>query len=664
MTQMVLFVNNVKKLLLSAKITKEGDRAVDTAKLIIPPTVDAQINDKIILIQDMIPIDNLSVIYNFNDNLSDESGYNNNSTASAGISYIDGQWNGKALSFNGTTTYNEIDDATNLNFDGVFDIFIWAKWSSTTKEYLFSKRTTSSNGIAVSVNDTTAGDIAVEVSGTDLISSSGVFNDGNNHLIRITRNSANLVTLYVDNVSKGTSTISGDLTTTGKLRIGRNESTTFFTGSMDSFRMYKGSYASINHASKVYNSRNPRTVMKFGGNVTKIEKKIISKKVDCFSFGKVLGESEIRGDVYDNKTPEFIIEDLITRNTTLTYIGKGGATGVTLGKYSANGKLIDILRDFSNLTGYVFYTNGLEEFIFEPNKYTNINFTFEHGVNSLIYKTQYDDTEIVNDLIVLGENKRYRSEETFTGNGSNIVFTLNNGAVSTRITVGGTQKTPEVDYTVDSLGKTITFTIAPSGTVIVDYEYEKPLYIRGTRQTSIDTYGVHAKRLIMPWITNRNDGVRFVQSYLGKYKDIRLNIKIEVPTLFNSIQENDIVHVKNTIKGIDSDFVIKGIVWSYPEYKTVIDVGEYGFDFLEIDKQITEKLHDLEDALTTNKEIRDYESPEEIMVFDDIVVQFVTEDFTETLNIVNTPVIYDKTGGIYGSGTYGSRVTGSVYVSE
>jgi hypothetical protein len=85
---------------------------------------------------------------------------------------------------------------------------------------------------------------------------------------------------------------------------------------------------------------------------------------------------------------------------------------------------------------------------------------------------------------------------------------------------------------------------------------------------------------------------------------------------------------------------------------------------LEIDKQITEKLHDLEDALTTSKEIRDYESPEEVMVIGDIVVQFVTEDFTETLNIVDTPVIYDKTDNNYGSGTYGSRVTGSVYVSE
>jgi hypothetical protein len=406
--------------------------------------------------------------------------------------------------------------------------------------------------------------------------------------------------------------------------------------------------------------------MKFGGRITKIEKHTTYKNAKCFSFGKELAEVEIRGDIYDNKTPEYIIEDLITNNTTLTYVGKGGATGIYLDKYIANGKMIDILRDFSALTGYIFYTNGSKQLIFEPNKFTDIDFMFTHGVNSKTLTTKYDDTEIVNDLIVLGENLRYRTTETFTGDGNENAFSLNNVAISTRVTVGGSEKIPEIDFMVDGIGRNIIFTVAPANNaaIVMDYEYEKPLYIRGTKQSSITTHGVHAKRLIMPWIKTRNDGVRFIQSYLSKFKDIRLNIKVEIPTLFNSIQENDIIHVKNDIKNIDGQFVVKGIKWKYPEYITELNVGEYSFDFLEIDKQVTEKLHDLEDAFTTNKEIREYESPEEVMVINDIVVQFVTEDMTETLNIVDTPVIYDKTNNNWGSGTYGSRITGSVYVSE
>ena len=666
MTQMVLFLNDVKKQLVSAEIVREGDRATDLANIVLPPLVDVFTNDKIILVQDMIPINNLSAIYNFNENLNDESGNLNASTTSVGVTYIDGQWNGKALSFNGTSTYFEVDDATNLNFSGEFEVFIWVKWSSTTKQYLITKRTTSSNGFGISVNHTTAGDIAVELGGTTLVSTSAGFNDNSNHLIRVTRDSSNLVTLYVDKVSKGTATISGDLTTSAKLRVGRDESTTYFTGTMDSVRLYKGTPVSTAQAEKVYNNRNPRTVMKFGGRVTKIEKQIINKKAKCFSFGKVLSEIEIRGDIYDNQTPEYIIEDLITNNTDLTYIGKGGSTGLILEKYIANGKLIDILRDFSALTGYIFYTNGLKEFVFEPNRFAEVDFTFTHGINATIYKTSYDDTEIVNDLIVLGENLRYRTVQTFSSTGG-VTYALNQGAVSTRVTVNGTEKEAEQDYNVDAIGKTITFTTAPSGTIVVEYEYEKPLYIRGTRQSSINQHGVHAKRLIMPWIKNRQDGVRFIQSYLNKFKDIRLNIKLQVPTLFNSIQENDIIYVKNTIKNIDSQFVVKGITWAYPSNITYLDLGEYSFDFLEIDKQVTEKLHDLEDAFTTNKEIREYESPEETLVIGDTVYQIVHEEFTETLNMPDSTSIIEKNDNNYGTGTYGSQYpshnTGSVYVS-
>jgi hypothetical protein len=666
MTQVNLFINDIKKSLIESEITKEGDRAIDEAIIKVPPSVDVNVNDKIIIIQDMIPLDNISAIYNFNEHVNDESGYLNDSTVSAGLSYIDGQWGGKALSFNGTSTYFEVDDNTKLNFDGKFEIFIWAKWNSTTKEYLLSKRTTSSNGIAISVNHTTAGDVAVEVGGTTLISSSSGFNDGGNHLIRINRDSANLVTMYIDKISNGTSTISGDLTTTGKLRVGRNESSTYFTGSMDSVRLYKGTPSTTTFGEKVYNNRNPRTIIKFGGRATKISKETVFKKAQCFSFGKELAEVEIRGDIYDNKTPEFIIEDLIEDHTSLTFVNRGGATGITLTKYIANGKLIDILRDFAALTGYIFYTNGLKQFIFEPNRFTELNFTFENGVNSRILTSKYDDTEIVNDLIVLGENLRYRAIENFNGNGSTTNFSLNDGAISTRVTISGVEQIPELDYDVDSLGKTVSFIVAPSsGTnnVSIDYEFEKPLYIRGTRSSSIATYGTHAKRMLLPWIKNRNDGVRFIQSYLSKFKDVRLNVKIDVPTLFNSIQENDIIHIKNTIKNIDSDFVVKGIKWKYPSYITTIDAGEYSFDFLEIDKQITEKLHNLEDAFTTNKEVREYESPEEILVLVDTFVQNVVDTYTETLNIGDVTNIYDKTIATYGVGSYGSRTSGNVYGS-
>ena len=363
MPTVAVFIEDVKKSFIKTTIIKEGDRAIDEADIELPPTVDINNNNKVIIIQDMVPLDNLSAIYNFNETVTDESGHLNNPTASAGLTYLDGQWQGKALSFNGTSTYFEVNDKANLNFSGEFEVFIWANWGVQSKKYLLTKRTTSSNGLGISVNHTTAGDIALELGGTTLVSSSAGFNDGNNHLIRVTRDSSNLVTLYVDKVSKGTATISHNLTTSGKLRVGRDEANTYFTGSLDSVRLYKGTPLETRFGEKIYNIRNPRTVMKFGGKVTKIKKETIKKTVKCFSFGKELGEIEIRGDVFDNQTPEAIIESLITNNTTLTFSRKGALSGMTLKNYVAVGKLIDILRDFTSLTGHIFYTNGNKEFI-------------------------------------------------------------------------------------------------------------------------------------------------------------------------------------------------------------------------------------------------------------------------------------------------------------
>ena len=79
------------------------------------------------------------------------------------------------------------------------------------------------------------------------------------------------------------------------------------------------------------------------------------------------------------------------------------------------------------------------------------------------------------------------------------------------------------------------------------------------------------------------------------------------------------------------------------------------------DRQLTQKIHDLEDSMTTNKEIREYESPEELLALTDGIVINVREDLTETLNIADSAHIYDKTVATYGVGHYGSRTTREIY---
>ena len=47
MATVSVFVEDIKKSFVETKIIKEGDRAIDEADIIFPPTVDVNINDKI-----------------------------------------------------------------------------------------------------------------------------------------------------------------------------------------------------------------------------------------------------------------------------------------------------------------------------------------------------------------------------------------------------------------------------------------------------------------------------------------------------------------------------------------------------------------------------------------------------------------------------------------
>ena len=686
MSVVKLIVNNVAVNPLEVELKKEGDRAIDQMQFKIANNVSVSANNNVIWMQDYVTLDNLSAIYNLQATSKDESDNDNHGTAS-NVTYSDGAFDDYCANFNGTNSKIEVPDSDELDFSGKFDIIVWLKWTATTTSMpILSKRTTATNGWQLEVNTSSAGDVSFKIGTATITSSSAGYNDGLYHMVRVTRNENNLITLYVDNTSKGSTTNNTNATSTAILKIGTgsllgtginlfqptsglfqsnifdtglyypSQSVKYFAGSISRIRLYNDTIRDT-EATKLYTKNNPRSTMKFGGYVTKIEDKTTHKEVIAQSFGKILGETEIRGTVYDDKSPEYIINDLITNNTSFTYTERGVNSGIIISKFTADGKLIDIVRNMGALTNKVFYTTPTNLFVFEPAEYNITTVHLQHGVNSRILENGYDDTEIVNDLTVLGVRTQYYTEESQSLS-SATSMTLANGAISVQVTDDGSELTPEVDYTLDSVGKTIEFTNAVSGTIIAKYDYEKPLLIRGTRASSQASYGVHAKRLNLPWITNRQDGVRFVQSYLNRYKDINKKIKIEIGELDNFLNENDLIFVTNSNMGLSAQtFVVKSIQWKYPTYETILNVGEYYFDYFEYDKQIVQKLHNVEGALSTIKEIREYESPEEILPLVDstgVTVQDVHK-YTETLNMSDSDHIYDKSRATWGSSKYGSR---------
>lgn len=71
-------------------------------------------------------------------------------------------------------------------------------------------------------------------------------------MVRIVRNASNVITLYVDQVSKGTATVSTDLTDTNALLLGKDYGGTYYGGSIGRLRIYKGYNITSQEASKLY----------------------------------------------------------------------------------------------------------------------------------------------------------------------------------------------------------------------------------------------------------------------------------------------------------------------------------------------------------------------------------------------------------------------------
>lgn len=576
---------------------------------------------------------------------------------------------GCAMVFNGTDSYQEIPHTTDFDFTGRFDIQVWAKWSTTSLGYIYARRLLSGNGFALSVNRLATGDIVAEIDGNNIKTCGTSYNDDAWHFIRVYRDSNNVVHLEVDNIEKNTFTVGSDLTLASPaLFIGTNHNrTAYFDGMINVIRMYKTSLGSV-ETTRLYSEVTSTSIMKFGGFSTKITKEINKKNIVAHSFGKSLGETEVRAQQYNSRSPEFIIDDLVRNNTSLVPHIHGTCSGIIISRFNADGKLIDIIRDLSQLMGKTFYTDALKQFHLHETAFSTTCFVFTHGVCSTNFECVNDDTEIVNDLVVIGESKRYGTSETFTGDGCGKTVYLQHGAVSSSVTVGGTAQTAEQDYETCVINKTITFDVAPGCgvSVVVDYDYEIPLLIRGEKQSSIDLYGRHSKRLVMPWIKTRNDGIRFINGYLNRFKEIRASFKLDLAVMKNSLNEGDIVRVINSIKNVDSSFVVKSLTWRYPDMKTTVLLGEFKFDDLEYEKQIIEKLHDLESAITEIKDIRCSEQLEEVMALCDSVNiiggiecgSIFAESMTMTDGVTVTSVVpatynvnFYNDGSIYGTCT-------------
>lgn len=603
------------------------------------------------------------------------------------ISYVNGNI-GYAIDFNGVDTSFYIPHSTNIDLSTTFDIYFWVNTGAFSgTQTIFNKSSTATNGIEFSIRGAAAtagytstgytstgyttqnipGTAKLRIGSTELNGTID-FSDSSWHLIRLTRNSSNLVSIYVDNVLDNSATVSTSISTTANFTFGKNYAgSQFFQGNIQLFRVYVGGFLTSDEATTLNTiTNNPLSIMKFGGRVTKMTKDLAMSNVLAQSHGEDLGNIDVTGLKYNNRSPEQIIEDILYSESSLTPNIFATASGVTITKFNADGKLIDIIKDLMNIAGVTFYTDGNKQFYLIDRTFNTTSLTFTHGVNSTIDTTENNHSELVNDLLVIGETQTFLTEELQSGTGTKTIFSLNHVAASLKVEHPvGTIKNPDTDYTLDTLKKEVTFTSAPaSGTnnVKFTYDYSEPLFIRGTNPSSIAQFGTHAKRLLMNWIRTREDGIRFINAYLDRYSTITQSIEVNIPGLYSTIREADVITCTNSLKNIAGGFIVKSIEYKYPDMNTILKCGEFTFSSFEDDKDIANKIHDLESIViaAATAELQSTEEFLETLALTDVFITYEAladgTNFTESMGMTDVftetqmfDAIYDDAGTFYDS---------------
>ena len=637
--------------ILTAHIKNDGDRAVDSAEFSIPIISEVNEGDHIKYIQDDVDTTSLIGLWNFNGSTRDESGYDNDGndgthTAVMNKSAIDGgsgdqmeeyiKDNMVGLNFDGNdivTIPNKTHLVTGtpnvLNFSGMFDIFLRFRFDGAThsEQIVFSKRSaTTGIEIGYDANDhvivhITSSSSTQTVTGTTDIEDSMP-------LVRVRRNAAGLVQLFIDGVEEGTAiTDITDLTITGNGFFGADYSGSKICDNifLAMIRIYKDNLSDNDAFTLLSHFRHAFT-MKFEGTVWKIEDKIKSKKVHCKGINKVLPETIINKSVLDLRD-----ESASSNGSDNIFIGLGvsevlqqildqidpgylvtdeDSTPTSIGNHIAYGNLLSNIQLLLLVQNREFYTLPRRVIMMDADNTTS-NYIFTHGKGVDITTSGQDDSTIINDVsLKSGEVFRTISESPSETGTRNYVLTKEPASIirvmdgTTPLNYVGAGVGSNPFYTFDSFTKTINLGTAASGTVSIEYTYaDSGVFIAPIRDTaSIAKYGRKSKQVSIGGFGG--DLPLLLINILDNNKEASERITINSPLLLNSIRINHEIQVVNTLKNINittgqsiSRIKIRSIEWFYPEGRTIINAGEHKFDSFDIDKFTAAQVRTLtEDA--------------------------------------------------------------------
>lgn len=329
-----------------------------------------------------------------------------------------------------------------------------------------------------------------------------------------------------------------------------------------------------------------------------------------------------------------IFQDLVTTfgglNADATTIQDSG-TAITLDQFVCNhADVFERCQALADALEWQFYYRAdTDKVYFEPKGFTVNTTILTVGDNVYnIPKWSYDNTDMVNDLTVVGayqeiettESGRIDTTSGYTTSSIALTFTpisvkiyMDASNPPTTLKVGGLPDSTSVfDYYVDKLNKKIlpapgtSFTSADYAEI--RYSHAVPVPVHQISQVSIDAYGTFTNTVTYEDLRNVDDAEQRGSNYLLKYSQpfIYATLKVENNST-NNLKAGDIITIVDgiSIPNVNESLIINKLRIRYPADFDEIDVGdkiwrlaEWQADVQEQIKRLNEKQFDNQDILT------------------------------------------------------------------
>lgn len=383
----------------------------------------------------------------------------------------------------------------------------------------------------------------------------------------------------------------------------------------------------------------------FSGYIVKIEKHVSGMVITAYDKLWDLIRKEINHE-YDEDVDASagvmseIFKDIVETFGGLTAEVQSSGAVNTLAKFRCNRTdPYERCKALSRALNWCFYYRAdTDKVYFEPKGFnSNLNTIYIGGTSHNIIgkpKWRTNMSQMVNSLTIIGARQIVKTSKLFTGDAATTTFTLDHQPVDIHVYYGAAvnfnvtapseqyEKTGGLessstspDYTVDAIKKTfetVTFTPAASANnLIATYSYSVPTPVVDLRQDSIDKYGLFERTITLGDVTNVVDAEERLNNILDARSTPHLSTDFRIrPNIVSTwaLKPGQIIPVIDVLTlneglDIDSSFIVKKVISSYPEKYVEVSIGDRDALPQDYEEDMLIRIKRLEEEQTRDQDI-------------------------------------------------------------